>query len=383
MKKNILIVTLSFICFFAMAQQVKITSAQVFLDAYNAKEGDQNLEKAKDEIDAAVINEKTVAMAKAWYIKGLIYLHIFENQNVKSKMASVDLLGESTASFRKAIELNDVRFRDQEATFNYMNIVSNHYYNDGVQYYNAKKYAQAYQAFIALENINTFYETNKKKFPLDISNVRSNAGLCAQNAGLTDEAIKLYEGIVAKGSEDASVYSTLVGLYSKVGKSAEAKKLVDDAVVKFPTNINLTISQLNFYIAENKYVEAIDIIKKAISLDPKNDQLYVAAGLAYDKMKDVTKCREMYAKALEINPENLNAVNNLGGTYVEEANGYILEMNKLGNSKEDIAKSNELDKKKIEAYKNARPYIEKALSLNPNDDSLKRVMMKIKANLDN
>lgn len=383
MKKNLLIITLSLITLIINAQQVKITSAQTYLDAYLQKEGDQNLEKAKSEIDEATLNEKTIGMAKTWFVKGEIYQTIYESATIAPKYTTVNILDEAYEAYKKAITLNDVRFRDQEATFTYLKSICSYLNNRGVDQYQAKKYAEAYQSFIKLEDANTFYEANKQKFPIDISAIRSNAGLCAQNAGMTDEAIKLYEGIIAKGSDDASLYATLANLYNKMGRTADSKKLVDDAVVKFPNNINLIITKLNFYITEGKYVEAIDIIKKAIDLDPKNDQLYVAAGLAYDKMKDVTKCREMYTKATELNPNNLNAWNNLGGTYVEEANGYIIQMNALGNTKEDIAKSNDLDAKKLNAYKNARPYIEKALSLNPNDENLKRVMMKIKANLDN
>jgi tetratricopeptide (TPR) repeat protein len=364
MKKNLLIITLSLITLFINAQQVKITSAQTYIDLYLQKEGDQNLEKAKSEIDEAVLNEKTVVMAKAWFVKGQVYQLITESKELAPKFATVNILDEAYDAYKKAITLNDVRFRDQEATFTYLKSVCSYINNRGVDQYQANKFAEAYQSFIKLEDANTFFETNKQKFHLDLSSIRSNAGLCAQKAGMTKEAITLYEGIISKGSEDAGLYATL-------------------ANTKFPSNVNLRITQLNFYISEGKYVEAIDKINKTIELDPKNDQLYVAAALAYDKMKDVTKCREMYLKATELNDNNLNAWNNLGGTYIEEANGYILQINALGNTKEDIAKSNELDAKKIAAYKNAKPFIEKALSLKPDDADLKRIMMKIKANLDN
>ena len=66
MKKITSIITLLFICFIVNSQQAKITSAQSYLDFYFNKEGDINLEKAKSEIDEAVVNEKSLAMAKAW-----------------------------------------------------------------------------------------------------------------------------------------------------------------------------------------------------------------------------------------------------------------------------------------------------------------------------
>jgi len=109
----------------------------------------------------------------------------------------------------------------------------------------------------------------------------------------------------------------------------------------------------------------------------KNDQLYVAAGLAYDQMHNVEKSRSMYLKATELNVKNLNAWNNLGSSYVDEANAIIKEMNVLGSSAADSKKYEELNVKKVAAFTKAKPFIEKALSLDPANDQLKRVMMKI------
>jgi hypothetical protein len=119
MKKNLLIITLSLITLFINAQQVKITSAQTYIDLYLQKEGDQNLEKAKSEIDEAVLHEKTVAMAKAWFVKGQVYQLITESKELAPKYATVNILDEAYDAYKKAITLNDIRFRDQEATFTY------------------------------------------------------------------------------------------------------------------------------------------------------------------------------------------------------------------------------------------------------------------------
>jgi tetratricopeptide (TPR) repeat protein len=377
MKKITSIITLLFICFIANSQQAKITSAQSYLDFYFNKEGDINLEKAKTEIDEAVVNEKSMAMAKAWYYKGIIYQSIYENKEIAKKFETVDLLGDAYAAYVKTLELNDVRFRDQEALFKNLNGVCSYIFNRGIEQFQAKKFAEGYQSFIKLEGANTFFVNNNQKFGVPLGDIRNNAALCAMQAGMTKEAITLYENIIAKGTEDASVYSTLTTLYKKDNRDADARKLLDNAVMKFPNNINLLIAQLNYYLAEDKFAEAIDKINKAIELDPKNDQLYVAAGLAYDKMKDIEKSRAMYLKSTEINDKNLNAWNNLGSTYVDEANSIIKEMNALGNSAADSKRYDELNVKKVSAFTKAKPFIEKALSLDPTNEALKRVMMKI------
>ena len=377
MKKTILIITLIGVFYIANSQSVKITSAQSYLEYYFNKEGDINLIKAKADIDEAVVNEKSFAMAKAWYVKGIVYQSIFENDSIATKFESVDILGDAYSAYEKAINLNDVRFRDQEALYKNMNGICSYIFNKGIDQFQTKRYAEGYQSFSKLEKANTFFETNKQKFALPLNDIRNNAALCAMQGGLTEEAIQLYEDIISKGSDDASIYSSLSNLYKKGGRDADARKLLDDAVVKFPTNINLLITLINYYLAEDKHAEAIDKINKAIELDGKNDQLYVAAGLAYDIMKNVEKSRAMYLKSTELNEKNLNGWNNLGSSYVDEANAIIKEMNTLGSSSADSKKYDELNVKKVAAFTKAKPFIEKALSLDPTNEQLKRVMMKI------
>jgi tetratricopeptide (TPR) repeat protein len=301
----------------------------------------------------------------------------------------VDILGDAYAAYEKAINLNDVRFRDQEPLYKNLNGICSYIFNKGIDQFQTKKYAEGYQSFSKLEAANTFFESKAQKFALPLNDIRNNAALCAMQGGLTKEAIVLYENIVAKGTADAAVYSSLSTLYKTDGREADAKKLLSDAVLKFPGNINLLIAQINYFLAEDKHAEAIDLINKAIELDGKNDQLYVAAGLAYDKMSTVDKIsavdkmtfveksRSMYLKATELNVKNLNAWNNLGSSYVDEANAIIKEMNVLGSSAADSKKYEELNVKKVAAFTKAKPFIEKALSLDPANDQLKRVMMKI------
>jgi tetratricopeptide (TPR) repeat protein len=291
------------------------------------------------------------------------------------------LLEDAYDAYKKAIDLKDVKFRDQESVYNNMKILSNNFINRGADQFQAQQYALAYQSFSKLEDMNNFFSANGQKFPHDISNVRSNAALCAQKAGMTKEAITLYEGVVSKGSDDANLYYTLSQLYKADGRDADAKKLLDDAVTKFPNNINLLISQLNYYLAENKHEEALEKLKKAISLDPKNDQLYVAAGIAFDKIKDTAQCREMYRKAIEVNPKNLNAWNNIGVTYVDEANIFIKEINTLGNSEADKKRYEELKKKRDASYRAAKPFLEKVIELDPTNEQVKRVMAKVNSSL--
>ena len=57
-------------------------------------------------------------------------------------------------------------------------------------------------------------------------------------------------------------------------------------------------------------------------------------------------------------------------TYVNEGNGMIDSMNKLGNSKTDIAKYDELKKKKDSLFREGATVLEAALKMNPDNQGI-------------
>ena len=132
MRKILLSAALIFTAYITEAQPFKVTSCQTYLDSYFAKEGDVNLEKAKTEIDEAVANEKTTTWGKAWYLKGMVYQSMIEHKDLAEKYKTVTLVDECYEAYKKAMNLNDVKFRDQENLFNYMNSVCSYLNNRGV-----------------------------------------------------------------------------------------------------------------------------------------------------------------------------------------------------------------------------------------------------------
>jgi tetratricopeptide (TPR) repeat protein len=82
---------------------------------------------------------------------------------------------------------------------------------------------------------------------------------------------------------------------------------------------------------------------------------------------DIEGARAAYKKALEIDPNYVNAQLNLSTTYVDEGNGLIDEMNSLGNSKADVARYEELKKKKDDLFRDGAVILEDALKLKPDN----------------
>ena len=103
---------------------------------------------------------------------------------------------------------------------------------------------------------------------------------------------------------------------------------------------------------------------------PDNPDLHYNIGVINMEQGDIEEARKAYRKAIEINPGYINAQLNLSTTYVNEGNGLIDEMNNLGTSREDIAKYDELKKKKDELFTEGARVLEEALKANPDNQGI-------------
>lgn len=109
---------------------------------------------------------------------------------------------------------------------------------------------------------------------------------------------------------------------------------------------------------------------EAIAVAPDNPDLYYNVGVINMEQGNMEEAREAYNKALEINPSYTNAYLNLSTTYVNEGNGLIDEMNSLGNSRDDIARYDELKTKKDSLFVEGANILEAALKTNPDNQSI-------------
>jgi len=109
---------------------------------------------------------------------------------------------------------------------------------------------------------------------------------------------------------------------------------------------------------------------EATNVAPDNPDLHYNIGVINMEEGDLEGARASYKRALEINPGYTNAQLNLSTTYVNEGNGFIDEMNSLGNSRADIARYEELKQQKDDLFKQGALVLEDALKINPDNQGL-------------
>ena len=113
-------------------------------------------------------------------------------------------------------------------------------------------------------------------------------------------------------------------------------------------------------------------LQKVIEKDPNNPGLYFNLGVGAADSGNTEKALGYYKKALEIDPDYAGANLNIAALMLGKDKEIIEQMNSLGNTKADNDKYEELKEERLQLYKDAVPYLEKATAgENPNIEAVR------------
>jgi tetratricopeptide (TPR) repeat protein len=132
-------------------------------------------------------------------------------------------------------------------------------------------------------------------------------------------------------------------------------------------------------LAGGKNEEATLALDAATKRDPNNENLYLALGSTYDNLANprdenrkelpkpknyndyISKAEDSYKKGLTINPNNYELNYNLGALYFNQAAEMANQANNIKSNVEYDKAKQKYDQK----FKDAEPYLSKALDNNP------------------
>ncbi len=123
------------------------------------------------------------------------------------------------------------------------------------------------------------------------------------------------------------------------------------------------------------------LMQEAVEKDPENPDLFYNLGVISAEAGDNEEAKKHYEKAISLNPNYVNAYTNLAVSVLSNENEIIEEMNGLGNSAADNRRYDELKNKREEIYRQAIPYLEKALELKSSNVNAARTLMSIYSSL--
>ncbi len=250
----------------AQAQVATLTNAILYHD-----EG--NLPKAKEEIDKAVLNEKTIVMPKAWFYKGVIYKEIFQSTAPHIKSLDADALPHAFEAYNKAIALEKPAGEFTRKSKEGLEEIWTLSINSGITYYHQSSFTKAIAE----------YERAQAIKPADTTAFLY--ALYAANEMKNDTLVEKYAAnlLALNYSSPFIYYNRIVGLANR-NQLDSAIALSAKAVQKFPADQNLRRQEL---------------------------VLLINRGAAYDQVPDRKNAMICYKKALLIDSTNYIANYNL------------------------------------------------------------------------
>jgi tetratricopeptide (TPR) repeat protein len=360
MKKFIVSVLALCISLGAIAQMGKVTSALSFIDQ-------GLLDKAKEALDQAFVNEKSKDNPKTYFAKGRLCQEIFKSTDPKYKELIQNPLEEAYAAYEKAIQLDPKGSIKKQMNLNgtYM-LLGNDFINQGVQKYEAKDYEGALASF----DFNIKVASPEMYVGVIDSGVYYNAGLAAFNGKMYDKAIPYFQKCAEMKYEGTMPYFLLYSCYMNLQDMANAEATLKKAFEIYTDDKDVMMQLVDFYINNDKLDAAFTYLNMAKEKNPNDHTLWWAEGVIYMRQDKYDEAIAVLTKSVELKGDEYNTQFNLGVSYYNKA----VEMFQKANDIMDVNKYNAAVGEANKVFIKAIPYFEKANQLNPTDiDTMKNL----------
>ena len=234
------------------------------------------LDKAKEEIDKAILDEKMVGKAKTWITRAQIYESIAMDQTgVFNKLDSMAAITAYDA-YKKTIELDT---------------------KDGKEGKTAKEakealVAQKLYAGLMTQGAAKYQNKNFKdafKLMSLAGEVMSKDTVAALYTGIVSQLLKddanmfkYFDKFLALGGKDPAIYYSLATTLRSKNETDKAIAMLDRGIAANPENKDLRNEKINILLASGKADEAIGQLKGMVEKDPSNVQNTLNLAILYD-----------------------------------------------------------------------------------------------------
>ncbi|WP_242205248.1 tetratricopeptide repeat protein [Aestuariivivens insulae] len=178
-------------------------------------------------------------------------------------------------------------------------------------------------------------------------------------------------------SKKAEIVKNVALIYVSEGNNEKALEAMKDARAESPEDINLILSEANVHYKMGNKDKFKELLEEATKMDPKNPELQYNLGVIASESDDKENAKKYYKKAIELDPNYVNAYINMAALVLSREEPLIQEMNGLGTSKEDDKRYEELKEERQQLYKDAIPYLSKALEIDPENINAAKTLMNI------
>jgi tetratricopeptide (TPR) repeat protein len=332
--------------------------------------------KARETIDQASKDEAANKDARTWYLKGYIYSELYkanQAEDTKLREQALEYLLKS-----QRLDTKGTYRKDIQSTSRYLHIT---YYNEAIQQYNLQNYEQA------LSGLKKFLQLRASEVPDETyAEALYYAGYTSVLTGKNLEAQGYYERALQLRYKDPLLYNDLGSLYEELGKDSLGLEMISRGRREYPADTTLRLTQINMLLSRGKLVKAEQMVDEFLQMYPNHIEVMLVAGSLYEKIsqsdtlnreKYFEKRKATYRKVLALDPSSFPANYNMGITLYNRG----VDIIKSQQYDLDIVVLYELLEKVSILFKEAKPYVEKASKLSPNNVNALRALEGIYYNL--
>lgn len=341
-------------------------NVQSAADAYSgkgisSKNKLKNLSDAKNYIDLAAANEQTSNDPKMWRYRGLIYLAIDQDTSEAARQLDPDANEKSAVSFINCFKTDTKKNFEEDCNRNIW-VAGVRLYNKASKALNSGDYEKATRYFnLTLDILPYDKDNNLKQNTITANIINYNLAKTAIKAKDNAKAKNYLQKLMDIKYNDPMIYLYMERVFLDEKDTTQALSYIEQGRKIFDENTSLLNEEIRIYSLQGKFDALITKFTDAINLNDGNEVLYYNRATLYENKRDLVNAESDYKKAIELKPDYFDANYGLGIMYFNQAAD-------LANAANGIKNNDEFDKakKKYELkFKEAEPYLEKAMELNP------------------
>ena len=178
-------------------------------------------------------------------------------------------------------------------------------------------------------------------------------------------------------SKKPEIAKNVALIYVSKGEDEKALSAMKDARAESPDDVNLLLSEANVHYKMGNIAQFKNLLVEATKMDPNNPELQYNLGVIAAESEQPAEARAYYEKCISLDPSYINAYINLSALILAKEEPIIKEMNGLGSSKKDDLRYDELRLKRQDLYKDAVPFLTKAMEIDDKNISAAKTLMNI------
>ena len=178
-------------------------------------------------------------------------------------------------------------------------------------------------------------------------------------------------------SKKPEIVKNVALIYVNKGDNEKAIAAMKEARAESPDDVNLVLSEANVHYKMGNTEAFKELLEQATQMDPNNPELQYNLGVIAAESDQSEEAKAYYEKAIELDSSYINAYINLAALILNKEASMIEEMNGLGSSKADDKRYDELREQRQSLYRDAVPYLTKALEINSKSINAAKTLMNI------